>query len=176
MTHPEKTSLYLLAAKLSTIVSKLTTVMTLWLSPLLLLAIRLQIADVFFPSGRVKIADWDATIYLFQTEYQVPVLSPELAATLAATFELTMPVLLVLGLASRLAVLPLFAMAIVIQFVLGASNPSYDSTEHFYWMFLLATIFVFGAGKISLDHAIASYLMKRQAPGNLQRPELRRDQ
>jgi hypothetical protein len=45
-------------------------------------------------------------------------------------------------------------MACVIQFVLGASNPDYDSVEHFYWMFLLAMIVTRGPGPLSVDYLI----------------------
>ena len=125
-----------------------------FVAPVLDLAIRLWMARVFFNSGLVKIMDWDATVFLFQDEYKVPILPPEVAAVFGTTFELGMPVLLVLGLFARLAALPLIVMALVIQFVLGANNPAYDSVEHFYWLFLLATIVVRGPGKLSLDHLI----------------------
>ena len=68
------------------------------------------------------------------------VLPPEVAAVLGTTFELGMPIFLVLGLGARLAALPLIGMACVIQFVLGANNPDYDNVEHFYWLFLLLMI------------------------------------
>ena len=71
-----------------------------------------------------------------------------------------MPVLLTLGLFSRLAALPLIGMTLVIQFVLGASNPDYDNTEHFYWLFLLASIVIRGPGIISLDAAIRRRLTR----------------
>ncbi|PWC40431.1 DoxX family protein [Azospirillum sp. TSO22-1] len=122
-----------------------------WGAPLLQLAIRLWIAKVFFTSGLTKIQDWDTTVLLFAEEYKVPLLSPDVAAALGTTFELGMPVLLAVGLFSRLAALPLLGMALVIQFVLGAANPAYDSVEHVYWMFLLLTIVVHGPGRLSLD-------------------------
>jgi putative oxidoreductase len=109
---------------------------------------------VFFLSGLVKIGDWDATIFLFQTEYRLPLLPPQLAATISAACELGMPVLLVLGLFSRLAALPLIGMTLVIHFVLGAANPVYRSLDHVYWLFLLAAIVVQGAGRLSLDALI----------------------
>ena len=67
-----------------------------------------------------------------------------------------MPVFLVLGLASRLAALPLIGMTLVIQFVLAA-DPAYDNVEHFYWLFLLGMIVIRGPGVLSLD-----YLIKRK--------------
>ncbi len=78
-------------------------------------AFRLSIASVFWHSGMTKIANWDTTIALFRDEYMVPVLPPGLAATMAATVELSCPVLLVLGLATRLATLPMLGMTFVIE-------------------------------------------------------------
>lgn len=128
-----------------------TGILERYAAPVFDLAVRLWIARVFFNSGRVKIADWNSTIYLFQDEYKVPILPPEVAATIGATFELGMPVFLVLGLCARFAALPLIGMTLVIQFVLGARDPAYDNTEHFYWLFLLVMIVVRGPGVLSLD-------------------------
>ncbi|PWC34632.1 hypothetical protein TSO352_24130 [Azospirillum sp. TSO35-2] len=124
-------------------------------TPLLDLTVRLTMAPIFFRSGLQKIGDWPATVFLFQEEYRVPLLPPDLAALLAAATELTMPVLLVLGLATRLAALPLLAMAMVIQFVLGAQNPAFDNPQHCFWMLLLAGLIVRGGGRLSLDHWLA---------------------
>jgi putative oxidoreductase len=131
-----------------------TSLLARFAAPVLDLAIRIMIGLVFFNSGRQKLQDWDSTVFLFAEEYKVPLLPPEAAAWLGATFELTMPLLLFVGLAARLAALPLLGMALVIQFVLGAANPAYDSMEHFYWMILLLVIVVRGPGVLSLDHVI----------------------
>ena len=129
-------------------------------APLFDLGVRLWIAQVFFLSGRTKLRDWDSTISLFENDYNVPRLPPEIAAYLGTTFELAMPVFLAFGLASRLAALPLIGMSVVIQFVLGAANPDYDNVEHFYWIFLLAMIAIRGPGPISLDQLIAKYFAR----------------
>ncbi|WP_247879416.1 DoxX family membrane protein [Azospirillum sp. TSA6c] len=76
---------------------------------------------------------------------------PDIAALLAAATELTMPVLLVLGLATRLAALPLLAMALTIQFVLGTANPAFSNPQHCFWMLLLAGLIVRGGGRLSVD-------------------------
>ncbi|MCP1615066.1 putative oxidoreductase [Azospirillum lipoferum] len=120
--------------------------------PLFDLAVRLTMAPIFFRSGLQKIGDWPATLFLFQEEYRVPLLPPEVAALLAAATELTMPVLLVLGLATRLAALPLLAMALVIQFVLGAANPAFSNPQHYFWMLLLSGLILRGGGRLSVDH------------------------
>lgn len=150
-------------ARLASIHIKITDVLARYASPVFDLLVRLFIAEVFFRSGRTKIKDWDITVGLFADEYKVPVLPPELAAALGATFELAMPVFLVLGLGARLAALPLIGMACVIQFVLGAANPDYNSTEHFYWMFLLGMIVIKGPGPISLDYLIRARLSPEPA-------------
>ncbi len=145
-------------AKLTGIHAYVTDAFSRYASPVFDVAVRLFIANVFFKSGLTKIKDWDITVSLFADEYQVPVLPPEAAAVLGTTFELAMPVFLVLGLGARVAALPLLGMACVIQFVLGAANPDYDNPMHFYWMFLLAMIVIKGPGPISLDHLIRARL------------------
>jgi putative oxidoreductase len=110
------------------------------LTPLLFLAIRLWMADIFLRSGLLKIRNPSGAIYLFTDVHPVPFLAPWLAAYLVTTIELVCPVLLVLGLAARLAALPMLAMALVIQFVIGSADPAFYMTEHYYWMFLLALI------------------------------------
>jgi putative oxidoreductase len=96
----------------------------------------------------------------------VPFLAPWLAACLVTTIELVCPVLLVLGLAARLAALPMLAMALVIQFVIGSADPAFYMTEHYYWMFLLALIVTKGPGRLSLDHLLARRVadLERRAP------------
>lgn len=118
--------------------------------PLLVLLFRIAMAAVFFRSGLVKIASWDSTLALFTNEYHVPVLPPELAATTAATVELTAPVLLVLGFGARFGAAAMLGMTLVIQtFVYPENWP-----EHLTWACLLGTIITRGAGPLSLDHLI----------------------
>src|SRR5262249_57023588 len=68
-----------------------------FLSPVFDLAIRLCVAKGVFMSGLTKIQSWDSTLSLFENEYAVPLLSPELAAYLGTAAELCLPPLLVLG-------------------------------------------------------------------------------
>jgi len=115
------------------------------LQPAFWLFIRLWIAAVFFKSGLTKIDDFEITVLLFADEYQVPFIPPVLAAYSATLFELLCPVLLVIGLATRLAVLPLLVMTAVIQFTYM------DHLQHYYWAIMLAGLLVHGAGRWSLD-------------------------
>jgi putative oxidoreductase len=132
-----------------------------WLAPLVFLAIRLWMADIFFRSGLLKIQNLSGAAFLFSEVHPVPFLAPWLTAYLVTTIELVCPVLLALGLAARLTALPMLVMAIVIQFVVGSADPAFYATEHYYWMFLLAVIITKGPGMLSLDHLLARLL----APG-----------
>lgn len=134
-----------------------------WLAPLLFLAIRLWMAEIFFRSGLLKIQNPSGAIFLFTDVHPVPFLAPWLAAYLVTAIELVCPTLLVLGLAARLAALPMLAMALVIQFVVGSADPAFHLTEHYYWMFLLAAIITRGPGRLSLDHLLARRLKRSQA-------------
>jgi putative oxidoreductase len=135
-----------------------------WLAPVVFLAIRLWMAEIFFRSGLLKIQNLSGAIFLFSDVHPVPFLAPWLAAYLVTTIELVCPTLLALGLAARLAALPMLAMALVIQFVVGSADPAFYMTEHYYWMFLLAVIVTKGPGRLSLDHLLARRLAPDQ-PG-----------
>lgn len=50
------------------------------LQPMFLLGLRLWVSWQFLKSGWLKLSDWDSTLFLFQEEYRVPLLSPQLAA------------------------------------------------------------------------------------------------
>ena len=133
-------------------------------SPIVDLLIRLALFRVFFWSGLVKIHDWPGTVQLFQYEYMVPLLPPNIAASLATACELGASSLILLGLLSRLASIPLLLMSMVIQFVLGAANPAYNELEHYLWMVLLLNIVIRGPGMLSIDN----WLRRRMAPRSLQ--------
>lgn len=82
---------------------------------LLAIPLRVALATVFWNSAMVKLADWNAALDLFRNEYNLPVLPPELAAYVAVSIELSTPVLLVLGLATRPAAFVLLAMTSIIE-------------------------------------------------------------
>src|SRR5438105_15168871 len=110
--------------------------------------LRFSIAAVFWHSGLTKIASWDTTIALFRDEYMVPLLPPELAAVMSATFELSCSALIVVGLATRLATLPLLGMTFVIEVFV---YPEYWSM-HLMWTTVLLFLLTRGPGAFSLDH------------------------
>ena len=156
-TWERRVESYALADRVRGVTGALQT----WAAPLLDLAMRLWIARIFFNSGLTKLRDWESTLFLFEYEYQVPILPNGLAALLATATEIAAPVFLAIGLASRLAAFPMLAMAMVIQFALGSVNPAFDNVEHFYWMFVLGMIVARGPGRISLDHYIARRFARR---------------
>ena len=119
--------------------------------PLFALAVRLYVARVFFLSGLTKLRDWDITVALFTNEYHVPVLMPELAAALGTTAEIGLPVLLALGLGSRLAAAALF----VFNIIAVISYPDLSDAglvDHMLWGALMLVTLFYGPGKISVDY------------------------
>ena len=130
------------------------------LSNLFLLALRIFVAWIFLKSGVIKLSDWGQTLELFQSEYQVPLLSPVVAAYIGTAGELVFPTLIVIGLATRWAALGLFAvnaMAVISYPQLFEFECPAAINDHKYWGMLIAALFVFGAGRLSLD-----YLLKRK--------------
>jgi putative oxidoreductase len=147
-----------LLARLDTVYAPVVRVLE-WLQPAFVLAVRLYVASVFFKSGLTKIASMDTTILLFTHEYQVPLLSPTLAAYLGTAAELILPVMLALGLGGRLAAAALF----VFNVVAVISYPDLNEVgvmQHQYWGVLLLVPLLYGPGKLSID-----WLMRRRLTG-----------
>ncbi len=129
-----------------------------FLSPVLDLGIRLWVANVFFKSGLTKIQSWDSTLMLFEYEYEVPLLSPVVAAYLGTAAELALPVLLAVGLATRftalgLSVLNVVAVIAYSGFLFGEDGAA-GLQQHIYWGILLLVTLFHGPGKLSIDHLI----------------------
>lgn len=118
-------------------------------SPFLFLAMRLWMAFIFWNSGMSKINNWQGTLDLFTDVYKVPYLDPNVAACLTTTIELTCPILLVMGLMTRVATIPMLVMIAVIEFTF------LSSMDHFYWTVLLVALLCKGAGMLSIDHFLA---------------------
>jgi putative oxidoreductase len=133
------------------------------------LFLRLVAAHPFFVSGQTKIegptigreifgldltmqiptAIRSATFALFKDEYKLPLLSPNLVAYVATILEIVLPLLLALGLLTRLSALGLLAMTMVIQIFV---YPDAWWTAHAYWVAILLVLIARGPGAISLDH------------------------
>ena len=126
---------------------------------------RFSIAAVFWKSGQTKIEGlsidivegrlqigWPhlsaSVVDLFRDEYRLPLLSPELAASLAALGEHVLPVLILLGLGTRFAALGLLGMTAVIQLlVYPGAYPTHGT-----WAALLLYLMASGPGAVSIDH------------------------
>ena len=125
-----------------------------WISnDILALVTRFGVAGVFFMSGRSKVDGFlhitDGTYSLFQEDYKLPFLDPDLAAHLATYSEHLFSILLVLGLFTRLSALAFLGMTAVIEiFVYPAAWPT-----HLSWAALLLYLIAKGGGQFSLDRA-----------------------
>jgi putative oxidoreductase len=129
------------------------------LSPVVDLGVRLWVANVFFTSGMTKIQNWSSTISLFENEYAVPILPPEIAAYIGTATELTLPVFLVLGLITRPAAIALF----VFNIVAALTYPDISALgikDHQVWGLLMLVTIVHGPGKLSLDYWIKRKFFK----------------
>jgi len=156
-------------------VAILVTMLIGWLSWIAMalapIALRIALAVPFFRSGLTR---WDgflklsaSTIYLFEEEFKLHIFGgeygfpmPDVVAALVATAELTLPVLLVLGLATRFAALAMLIMTAVIQLVV----PDGWANFHLPWAAMALAILALGPGPISLDRLIALRFVQ-EAPG-----------
>lgn len=134
---------------------------------------RFSIAAVFWKSGQTKVEGlaidlvdgtvqlgWprlaDSTIPLFQSEYHLPLLSPEIAAHMAAFAEHFFPVLILIGFATRFSALALLGMTLVIEvFVYPDAYPTHGT-----WAAVLLYLMATGPGRLSIDHLLAHRFVK----------------
>jgi putative oxidoreductase len=130
------------------------------LQPLFALAVRLWVAWQFLRSGLLKVEDWDSTLFLFQEEYRVPLLSPPLAALAGTAGELVFPVLLGLGLFGRFAALGLSAVNVlaVISYAHVLLQSGFEAAlgQHILWGFMLLVVALYGPGPLSADGLTAA--------------------
>lgn len=121
---------------------------------LLLLIARVSIAAIFFLSGRTKVEGvltiTPSTFELFETEYHLPLVPPDIAAHAATYSEHLFPILLMLGLLTRPAAAALLGMTAVIEiFVYPDAWPT-----HLSWAALLLPLIARGGGKWTLDRVL----------------------
>ena len=127
---------------------------------IILLAGRIGVGATFFKAGLLKFNSWEFTIKLFQDEYRVPLLDPAVAARIAMVQELTIPILLFVGLATRLATLPLLGMIAVIQTFVYPN--AYN--DHLVWGSILVLVLTRGPGVFSVDYLIARARARSATP------------
>jgi putative oxidoreductase len=128
---------------------------------IMLLFVRVALAGVFWRSARTKVEDgsWltmsETTVMLFRDEFGMPF--PEITGQIATYAEHFLPILIVLGLFTRIGASALLVMTLVIQFFV---YPDAWWTVHVLWAALALTLIVHGGGMISLD-----YIFARKASG-----------
>ncbi len=146
-----------LAHSLRRLLDTLTKSANLLQSPFALGA-RVYVSWVFLHSGLLKIGNWEQTIWLFENEYRVPVLSPLWGAITGTAGELSFSVLLILGLGGRLPALGLFAvnaMAVISYWhELSIDSGIAGLRQHELWGFIIAMLFFYGSGNWTLDKLI----------------------
>jgi len=130
-------------------------------SSIIQLAMRIAVGAVFFKSGLLKVGSWEFAVQLFRDEYKLPLLDPALAAHLAAAVELGVPPFLFVGLATRIATLPLLGMIAVIQIFVYPNAWN----DHLLWGSVLVFLLTRGPGAISVDEVIAK-IWSRRATGH----------
>lgn len=129
---------------------------------LALLLARCYVAWVFFASGLTKLNDWETTLFLFEYEYQVPFLSPALAAFLGTAGEIVLPILLALGISTRFAALGLSVVNIVAVISLEEIAPA-AFAGHIIWGLLLGLNVLWGSGLVAIDTLIAKFFANEES-------------
>ena len=121
---------------------------------LIALLARGSVAYTFWSSGRSKVSGFldisQSTYFLFEHEYALPVIPPQIAAHMATYAEHFFPILLVLGLFTRFAALSLLIMTAVIQIFVYPDAWS----VHMWWAVALLYLIKHGGGAVSFDRML----------------------
>ncbi len=120
---------------------------------LAMLAIRFFPAMVFWQSGRTKVEGFsskESTFFLFESEFALPLIPPHLAAVIATVAEHALPILMIVGLLTRVSALGLLVMTAVIQLFVYPSA----WVTHGLWAAALLVVVSWGPGRLSLDHVL----------------------
>jgi putative oxidoreductase len=134
--------------------------------------LRIALALPFIRSGLTR---WDgflslspSTTYLFEEEFKLHIFggaydfpAPLVVAHLTGIAEIILPLLLVLGLATRFAALGLLIMTGVIQLVV----PDGWANFHLYWAAIAIAIIALGPGRLSLDDLTARFRVPQKPRG-----------
>jgi putative oxidoreductase len=127
-----------------------------FLQPILGLGLRVYVGWQFLASGYLKFNNWDTTLFLFENEYRVPVVSPVIAAWAGTAGELFFPLLLIIGFMSRLSAVGLFTVNAMAVFayahVLFSEGFEAALGQHTLWGLILVVLAVYGPGALSVDH------------------------
>lgn len=118
---------------------------------LVALMLRVFPALIFWQSGQTKVEGFsikESTWFLFEHEYALPLIPHEAAAVMATVAEHLLPVLLILGLFTRLSALGLLGMTAVIQIFVYPDA----WMMHGLWAAPLLAVVARGPGRWSVDH------------------------
>jgi putative oxidoreductase len=135
--------------------------------------LRIALAAPFFKSGLTK---WDgflslspAATFLFEDEFKLHIFGqaydfplPTAFAYLDSVAEIVLPVLLVIGLATRFSALALLVMTGVIQLVV----PEGGANFHLPWAGLALAIIALGPGALSLDRLLERWPRRWERGGS----------
>jgi putative oxidoreductase len=132
-----------------------------WLPPL---AARVTVGWIFAQSGWGKLRNLDKVVEFFAS---LGIPAPQIQAPLAACTELVCGVLLLAGLATRAAALPLIVIMVValrtaLADRIGELGDLFALAE-FCYVVLLLWLAVSGAGPVSLDASIARRLAQHES-------------
>jgi putative oxidoreductase len=127
---------------------------------LLQLGMRVGVGLIFFNAGMIKFKSFEFTVKLFEDIYKVPLLDPAVAARITMVNEITFPILLFFGFATRFATLPLLGQLIAMEYALPKAW-----SDNLFWATVLLFLLTRGPGKLSIDYLIERYFRKRQTPG-----------
>ena len=123
-----------------------------WSVPLLA---RIVIGSVFIQAGWGKLNDLESVIDFFRS---LGIPAPELQAPFVAVVEFGGGIFILLGFFTRLFALPLMGTMVVaiLTAKLSEFTGPFDlfGTQEFDYIVLLLTLFVFGAGPLSIDQFI----------------------
>lgn len=123
---------------------------------ILQLGLRIGVGAIFFNAGLLKYQSFEFAVKLFEDEYKVPFFEPAVAARMAMINELTIPIFLFLGLATRIATLPLLGMILFIQIFVYPNA----WTDHLFWASALVFILTRGPGVFSVDYLVEKRFLK----------------
>lgn len=134
------------------------------------LALRVAVAVPFWRSGLTK---WDgfgrlsdSAVFLFTEEFRLhlfgqayPFPMPSVAAWLSGVGEIVLPILLVLGLATRFAAAGILLMTGIIQLTV----PDGWASSHLPWAAMALAVMTYGPGRLSIDHWLHRAAAAQQA-------------
>lgn len=126
-----------------------------FLTPVGDLAARWYVSGIFLKSGILKLTRWEGTLFLFSSEFNVPLLSPYVAAVLGTAAEIILPVLLIIGLGGRttIAIFFFYNLVAVLSYpFLWTMAGTQGLQDHITWGLLLTMLMFHGPGKLSVDY------------------------